>query len=71
MIRNVLSHISGVELYGIVSILLFFAFFTGMLVWAFRLGRGHLEAMRQLPLNDDPPHSAANPNVIDSRHECE
>ncbi len=56
MIRNVLSHIGGVEVYGIVSILLFFLFFTGMLVWAFRLGRGHLEAMGRLPL--EPDHEA-------------
>lgn len=52
MIRNVLSHIGGVEVYGIVSILLFFTFFIGMLIWAFCLNSSHLEAMRQLPLRE-------------------
>ena len=71
MIKNVLSHISGVELYGIVSILLFFVSFTGILIWAFRLGHEHLESMRQLPLRDDPHDLAETPNLPDSRHETE
>lgn len=55
MIRNVLSHIGGVEVYGIISILLFFAFFAGMLVWAFGLKSSHLQAMSRLPLRDGEP----------------
>lgn len=51
MIRNVLTHIGGVEMYGIISVLLFFAFFVGMLVWAFCLNSAYLESMRQLPLH--------------------
>lgn len=66
MIRNVLSHIGGVEVYGILSILLFFAFFTGMLVWAFRLKAGHLDAMGQLPLHDGNP--AAEPGSATANH---
>lgn len=53
MIRNVLSHIGGVELYGILSILIFFSFFIGMLVWVFRLRRPHLDTMAALPLQED------------------
>ncbi len=81
MIRNVLSHIGGVEIYGIASVLLFFAFFTGMLIWAFRLKPGHLESMGRLPLDDGqaptestnapcspPSKPGSNPC---SRHECE
>lgn len=57
MIKNVLSHIGGVEVYGILSILIFFAFFTGMLVWAFRVKRSHLDTMGRLPLQEDPAES--------------
>lgn len=87
MIRNVLSHIGGVEVYGILSILLFFAFFTGMLVWAFRLKPGHLDAMGRIPLHDadrdvDPrarststASSSQNPSdpsrPLRSSHECQ
>lgn len=55
MIRNVLSHMGGIELYGVVSLLLFFVFFLGMLIWVARLRRGHLDAMGRLPLEEDPP----------------
>lgn len=54
MIRNVLTHIGGVEVYGIISVLLFFTLFSAILVWAFRLKRTHLEAMGRLPLQDLP-----------------
>lgn len=53
MIRNVLTHIGGVEMYGILSILFFFSFFIGMLVWVFRLRRPHLDTMAALPLQEE------------------
>ncbi|MCL4785423.1 MAG: CcoQ/FixQ family Cbb3-type cytochrome c oxidase assembly chaperone [Verrucomicrobia bacterium] len=51
MLRNVVEHIGGVGLYGIISISLFFAFFTGMLIWALRLKKSYLNSMRELPLD--------------------
>ena len=47
MIKNVLTHIGGIEAYGIVSVCLFFVFFASMLVWVFRLDRRDLEANGQ------------------------
>jgi cbb3-type cytochrome oxidase subunit 3 len=69
MIRNVLTHIGGIENFGILSISLFFAFFVGMLVWAFRQKRSHLNAMSALPLERDD--EAVSPRTLqpDSRHE--
>jgi hypothetical protein len=51
MIKNVVEHIGGVGLYGIISVSLFFAFFIGMLIWALRLKKNYLNSMRQLPLD--------------------
>jgi cytochrome c oxidase cbb3-type subunit IV len=51
MVENVLNGIKGVGLYGVVSICFFFAFFTGMLVWAFSKKRTYLDHMSQLPLD--------------------
>jgi len=51
MIKNVVEHIGGVGLYGILSISLFLAFFIGMLIWAFRLKKNYLDSMRELPLD--------------------
>lgn len=52
MIKNVLEHINGVGIYGVISICLFFAFFLAVLVWAWRLKKSHLDTMSGLPLDD-------------------
>ena len=53
MIQNVLRHMSGIEVYGIISIALFFLAFIGMVIWALRLKRPALEAMAALPLDGE------------------
>jgi cytochrome c oxidase cbb3-type subunit IV len=63
MIQNILCSISGVGIYGVVSICLFFAFFTGVLVWTGTLKKNYLKAMGDLPLNDGSlPHDASEKN---------
>jgi hypothetical protein len=51
MIKNVLCHIDGIGLYGVLSICIFFGFFTGMLIWAFLQKKNHLTKMGALPLD--------------------
>lgn len=52
MIKNVLCDINGVEVYGVVSICLFFTVFTTAMVWAAFLQKPFLQSMSALPLND-------------------
>lgn len=52
MIRNVLTDIDGIGLYGVLSICLFFAVFSGMLVWAFLQKKKELNDHSLLPLED-------------------
>jgi len=52
MIKNVLSDIGGVGLYGVISISLFFAVFIGMLIWALRIKKPFTQHMSALPLQD-------------------
>lgn len=52
MIKNVLSNIGGVGLYGAVSICLFFTVFVGAVIWAMAHGREHVGRMSVLPLDD-------------------
>jgi hypothetical protein len=52
MIKNVLTDIGGVGLYGVVSICLFFAVFTTMLIWVGRMKKTQAERMSALPLQD-------------------
>lgn len=57
MIKDVIEHVGGLGLYGLVSLLLFFAVFVGVLVWAFRLDRARLDTAARLPLETDPHQS--------------
>lgn len=65
MIRNVLEHIGGIERYGIISILLFFACFTGVLVWVFLLKKPFLNRMAAKPLEPD----SSEPVPEETRHD--
>ena len=52
MIKNVLTDICGIGIYGVVSICLFFAVFTGALIWSLLLKKADLDARSVLPLED-------------------
>ncbi len=52
MIKNVLSDIGGIGLYGVISICLFFAVFVGMIIWAFRMKKSFAAKMSTCPLQD-------------------
>jgi hypothetical protein len=53
MYADILRSISGVEIFPVLSLLLFVAFFTGVLIWAARADRRSLERVARLPLEPD------------------
>jgi hypothetical protein len=61
MIKNVLCNIDGIGLYGVISICIFFGFFTGMLLWAFMRKKNYLNQMSALPL--DAGETNPNENI--------
>lgn len=72
MIKNVVEHIGGVGIYGVISICIFFAFFVGMLIWAARLKNNYLNSMRELPLDGGevvPESKLPSQPTTDSHHE--
>jgi hypothetical protein len=72
MIENVLHDLGGVGIFGIVSICLFFTFFSGMLLWAARLKKPYLNSMRNLPLDGGesaPRASSEKTSNLETRHE--
>ena len=71
MIQQVLSSIGGVGNYGVISVVLFFVVFSGVLVWAFGLRRPYLDRMSQLPLEPDPADGVVptEPLVPVNRHD--
>jgi hypothetical protein len=65
MIKNVLTHIGGIGLYGVISICIFFSVFIAVTLWMLFLKKPYLTSMRALPLEED----AAVKTQPDSTHE--
>jgi hypothetical protein len=66
MIKNVLTHIGGIGIYGVISICLFFTVFTGMTIRAMLVRKSLAERLGALPLEDGTINSQLEG---DSRHE--
>lgn len=66
MIKNVLSDIGGVGVYGVISISLFLLVFTVALVRTCLLKKSFIRRVSELPLDDGTPAGAAKG---ESRHE--
>ena len=66
MLRNVVTDIGGIGVYGVISICLFFAVFTGMLIWTFSQKKQTLQRNSELPLEDGNPSQDLKGN---ERHE--
>lgn len=53
MYSDMLQSIEGVTIFPLISLVLFFVFFVGMLIKVFRMDKSHLNEMSQMPLNQD------------------
>jgi len=53
MIKNVLTNIGGIGLYGVVSIIIFVAVFTAVFLWMLSLKKTYCQTMQALPLEDE------------------
>ena len=53
MFKHYFERIEDVEIWPIISLVLFFVFFTLTLVRIFFMDKKHIDKMKNLPLNDD------------------
>ncbi|MBZ0097983.1 MAG: CcoQ/FixQ family Cbb3-type cytochrome c oxidase assembly chaperone [Taibaiella sp.] len=51
--RNYLETIAGVDVYPMISLLIFFTFFTGLAIWAFKANKQYINEAKNLPLDND------------------
>lgn len=49
---NYLEQIMGVSIYPLISLVLFVAFFSGVVIWIFSIDKKEIEHMENLPLKD-------------------
>ena len=52
-IKHLIFTISGVEIYPIISLLLFFIVFITMLIYVFKIPKSSIEEISNLPLDND------------------
>ena len=52
MYKNILQTIENVEIWPIISLVIFFLFFIGVLVYVLRTDNEFIRKMKELPLDD-------------------
>ena len=53
MYKNVLQSIAGIDIYPVISFIIFFAFFLGLLLYVVLSDKKHFAAMSELPLQNE------------------
>ncbi|MFL9843202.1 CcoQ/FixQ family Cbb3-type cytochrome c oxidase assembly chaperone [Flavobacterium rhizosphaerae] len=56
-VKHNLETISGVEIYPILSLLIFFLFFVGLYTWVYTYKKEKIKEMSQLPFSDSEENS--------------
>ena len=52
-IKGNLENIDGVAIYPIISLLIFFIFFTALFWWVFTTKKAHIEEVSNIPLDNN------------------
>jgi cbb3-type cytochrome oxidase subunit 3 len=61
-LKGIMGSIDGVEVYPIVSLLVFFIFFLVLGWYVFTMNKKHVEEMKQVPLEKDTEDVFGNQN---------
>jgi hypothetical protein len=58
MYKEILRSIENIEIYPIISLIIFLLFFVGMFIWVIRVPKGYVDHMSALPMDEDEstPH---------------
>jgi cytochrome c oxidase cbb3-type subunit IV len=55
MYKNVLQSIDNIEIWPVISFLIFFIFFLCLLWWVFTADKKFIQKMKMLPMEDSTP----------------
>ncbi|MGB3585788.1 MAG: CcoQ/FixQ family Cbb3-type cytochrome c oxidase assembly chaperone [Tunicatimonas sp.] len=53
-IKHHMETITGIEIFPLISFLIFFTFFILLLIWVFRSSKEYIAEVEQLPLDQEP-----------------
>lgn len=51
--RHYLETITGVDVYPMASLLIFFIFFSALIIWAVKVNKQHIDRIKNMPLDND------------------
>ncbi|HXJ97732.1 MAG TPA: hypothetical protein VNJ50_02705 [Gelidibacter sp.] len=51
-VKNHMDSISGIEIYPIISLLIFFIFFVALFWWVFTAKKDYIDRMSEIPLDN-------------------
>ena len=60
MFKHYFEQIQNVEIWPIISLIIFFVFFTGTIFWVLFLDKKYIEKMKSLPFDDDADETKTN-----------
>jgi cbb3-type cytochrome oxidase subunit 3 len=63
MKKEILSSIENIEIYPIISLLIFVTFFVGMFIWVIKVDKKYINHMKDMPLKDEPQKSSGYEKV--------
>lgn len=52
-VKNYMDSIEGIEIFPIISLLIFFIFFVGLFYWVFTAKKEYIESVSNLPFEQD------------------
>lgn len=62
MYKNVLQSIENIEIWPIISFVIFFLFFLCLLWWVFTADRAYIEKMESLPVDENINNASNRPS---------
>ena len=60
MYKNVLQSIENIEIWPVISFVIFFIFFLCLLLWVFTTDKKFIEKMESLPFEEEKPKSSSS-----------
>ena len=66
MYKDVLSSIEGIDIYPIISLLIFVVFFAGLIIWVARMDKNKLRELAALPLEGDELREYKEHSILSS-----
>ncbi|MCG9910103.1 MAG: cbb3-type cytochrome c oxidase subunit 3 [Flavobacteriales bacterium] len=56
MMKNIkyyLENETGMDFFGLFSLVIFFLFFSGLLIYVYRMNKAEIDELKNIPLKDD------------------